>query len=603
MTKRTSPAFRFFALVGLMTLILVLTSCKSRKAEASLVPDTVLINGRIITVDEQDTIAGGVAIKDGKIIAVDSSPNISKLAGEDTRIIDLQGLTATPGLIDSHCHFTGYFLLYLLDLSYPAVTSIEDVKAKVKEMVKELEPGEWILGRGWDEGKLSELRYIHASDLDLVAPDNPVWLTHTMGHYGAANSYALKLANVTKDTPAPPGGSIDRYPDGTLTGILKETAQSLVARHIPEISAEERRNGVVKIIEEFNKEGMTAVKDPGISPAKWEIYQDLLTQGQLTVRIFALWRAGKTIESAQNLIDRVGPFTKPYISTGDDRLISGGIKLFIDGSGGARTAWLHNDWNKDYTDIDEGNTGYPVINPDIFRQQIKMFHDAGLHVSVHAIGDRAIDYTVDSYVSVLKDTPTHGLRHGIIHCNIPTDHAIETMAELQKTYDTGYPEAQATFTWWIGDTYSGNFGPERSLRLMPFKTYLDKNVKFGGGSDFPVTPLEARFGLWASLARQTLLGVYGQNPFGTEESIDILSALRSYTIWNAHLLFLEDKIGSIEVGKYADIAVWDKDMTTIPMDEIKDLKCQMTLIEGDIVYTVPETPIQIEEPSGSSLKK
>jgi len=586
-------------LMTLVTTIFLLSSCTGPKDEALqeeyLMPDTVLINGKIIQVSAADSTVEAVAIKSGKIIAVGSNKMVKKLTGHKTQVIDLKGLTATPGLIDSHCHFSGTGMLYVLDLSYPAVETIADVRGKIKYMIETLRAGEWVQGRGWDEGKFSELRYIYASDLDPVSPNNPVWITHTMGHYGTANSYALKLANINKNTPDPPGGTIDRYPDGTPTGVLKESAQGLVRRLIPRFTPEQVEKGIVKIVEEFNKEGMTAVKDPGIGPGKWQAYQRVLAKNKLTVRAFILWDTGETIEAARRLIERVGPFTKPYISTGDDTLISGGIKIYLDGSGGARTAWLYKEWNKNYKEVDKGNYGYPVMDPKIFRKQILMFHDAGLHVSVHAIGDRAIDWVVDSYALALKENPIHGLRHGLIHCNIPTDRAIEMMAEMQKNHDSGYPESQSTFMWWIGDTYAGNFGPERSLRLKPFKTYLARDIIWGGGSDFSVTPFAARYGLWASIARRTLLKVYGSVPYGTEESVDIHNALRSYTIWNARQLFMEDKIGSIEEGKCADIAVWDKDMYTIPTDEIKDLKCQLTMVGGKIVYKAPETPITISE--------
>jgi hypothetical protein len=264
--------------------------------------------------------------------------------------------------------------------------------------------------------------------------------------------------------------------------------------------------------------------------------------------------------------------------------LAGGVKIFMDGSGGARTAWMHQEWNKNSTGKDAGNYGYPALDPEIFSQQVKMFHEAGIHISTHAVGDRAIDWVVDTYVGALQTKPTRGLRHGIIHCNTPTDHAIETMARLQKQYDAGYPEAQAPFMWWIGDTYAGNLGPERCLRLMPFRTYLTKAIQWGGGSDYSVTPFPARYGLWASVVRKPLRGVYGTQPFGGAEAIDAHTALRSYTIWAAHQLFLEDRIGSIEAGKDADIAVWDHDLYTSPPDKIPNMKCELTLVGGRIVY-------------------
>jgi predicted amidohydrolase YtcJ len=160
------------------------------------------------------------------------------------------------------------------------------------------------------------------------------------------------------------------------------------------------------------------------------------------------------------------------------------------------------------------------------------------------------------------------------------------MAEMQVRFDAAYPEPQANFTWWIGDTYAGNFGPERALRLNPFRTYLEKGIRWAGGSDYPVTPFPARYGIWASVAREPLLGVYGAHPYGSAESVDVRTALRSFTIWAARQMFLEEKVGSIEVGKYADLAVWDRDLYGIEADRIKELKCEMTLFQGKIVHDV-----------------
>jgi len=215
---------------------------------------------------------------------------------------------------------------------------------------------------------------------------------------------------------------------------------------------------------------------------------------------------------------------------------------------------------------------------------MRLFHRAGLHVGTHAIGDRAIDWVVDTYAAVLAETPTHGLRHSIIHANVPSDHAIDQMAHLQQAFDAGFPESQGGFTWWIGDNYAGNFGPERSLRLNPFHTYLTRGIHWGGGSDYDVTPLPARFGLWASVVREPLIGTYGAHPFGEAERVDVHTALRSYTTWAAHQLFLDQETGAIEVGKSADVAVWDQDPYRVPAARLRDMHCELTLYRGDIVY-------------------
>ena len=558
-------------------------------------PNLVLINGKILTVDAQDSIAEAVAIYGTKISAVGSTRDIMRLVTRSTRVIDLKGRTATPGLIDSHNHFAsgGVGALYEVNLSDAA--RIEDVVAKVRERVATVKPGEWVVGSGWDEGKLAELRYVYASDLDKVAPANPVWLRHTTGHYGVANSYAMKLAHITADTKNPPAGTIDRDVQGIPTGVLKEAALGIVENLIPPITPQQQRSAILYMIDAFHKEGMTAVKDPDILQDTWDAYRQLLEENRLAVRVFVLWDGGNTTESAKRIIARMSDLPKPPQSLGDGKLISGGVKLFMDGSGGARTAWVYKEWRKSSTGIDTGNFGYPALDPAVYRQMVRLFHSAGIHIGTHAVGDRAIDWVVDTYAEVLKEIPTKGLRHSIIHSNIPTEHALETMAALEKNYDAGYPEPQAPFMWWIGDTYAGTFGPERAARLNPFKTYLAKGIRWGGGSDFFVTPFPARYGLWASIARETLKGVYGAHPFGTTESVDVHTALRSYTVWAAHQLFLEDQIGSIETGKRADIAVWDRDVYTVPTDDIKDLKCEMTLFDGQIVYKAAATPITINE--------
>jgi predicted amidohydrolase YtcJ len=556
------------------------------RAEQTAPADTVLLNGKIITVDETDRIAQAVAIAGGKIVAVGSNEEIRARVGASTEQIDLRGRAVTPGLLDAHVHFNngGAQRLFILDLSFPIVKSIEEVGRSVREQALKLPPGAWIEGRGWDEGKMSERRLITARDLDRAAGDHPVYLTQTTGHYGVANSVALKMAGITKDTPDPPNGTIDRYPDGTPTGVLKESAQGLVRRLVPPRSAAQVEEGIRELAKAFNAEGMTGVKDPGVGQQGWDAYRRVQDDGGLSVRVFVLWSGGDTLDAATRVIDARAATSRPYESTGDDQLVSGGVKLFIDGSGGARTAWLYTDWSKDYTGVDKGNVGYPSADADTIRAMIHRYHDAGMHVSTHAIGDRAIDWIVDTYTDALKRKPTKGLRHGIIHANIPTDRAIDLMAGMQRTHDAGYPEPSASFTWWLGDTYAGNFGKARSLRLNPFATFRSKGMIWANGSDFFVTPFPARYGIWSAVARQPLLGVHGAGPFGNGESVDVKTALRAVTIWAARQMFLERKIGSIEVGKYADLAVWDRDPYTVATDQLKDMQCQLTMFNGKVVY-------------------
>jgi predicted amidohydrolase YtcJ len=559
-------------------------------------PDLILVNGTIITVDASDRIVEAVATQGDRISAVGDSAFIDSLAGPNTRRIDLDGRTVTPGLLDAHAHFSPsqFNRTDILDLSYPRVKSIKDVQEAIAKRVRELPAGGWIQGRGWDEGKFTERRLITAQDLDEIASEHPVWLSHTTGHYGVANRAALRAAKIRRETPDPPHGTIDRDSSGHPTGVLKETAQDLVTVLIPPLTEAEMERGIREMSRAFNAEGMTGVKDPEISDKTWQAYRRVLGNDDLTVRAFTLWYGGTSIDEAQELILKRAAMSRPYEETGDEHLISGGVKLYADGSGGARTAWMYEDWNVGYSGKDEGNRGYPNIEPETLRRMIGMYHAAGLHIGAHAIGDRAIDLVVDSYAEAIRRNPKHRLRHAIIHANIPTDHALEVMAALQRDYDAGYPEPSATFTWWIGDTYAGNFGA-RSRRLNPFATFQRKGILWANGSDYSVTPFPARYGIWAAVTRQTALGIYGGDPFGREEAVDVRTALRAVTIWAARQMFLETKIGSIEAGKYADLAVWDRNPYQVGTSDLKDMRCELTVFSGKIVFQ-GDTTLKIDEP-------
>jgi predicted amidohydrolase YtcJ len=546
--------------------------------------ELVLLHGKVITVDAHDSLAQAIAIADGKILMVGSDAEVESLAGPNTRTIDLRGRTVTPGLIDSHIHAAsgGFEEIYGITLSN--VRTIKEIQDLVKARVATLKPGEWVHGEGWDEGKLAERRLLLASDLDPVSPQNPVWLSQTSGHYGTANSVALRLSKVTARTRDPAAGTIGHLPDGPPNGVLMESAQDLVFKHIPEPTQEQLQRGILHIMEELHAEGMTAIKDPAIQADTWNAYQTLLNAGRLDLDVCVLWDAGATLESARKALTQVKAHPRLPQSLGEGRLLSCGVKLFMDGAAGGRTAWMYQPWNKNVTETDGDNVGYPAEDPKVFRQQVALFHRAGVHIGTHAIGDRAIDVVVDAYAQALEQSPTKGLRHSLIHGNLPTSHAIDVLAKLQQKYDAGYPETQPGFMWWIGDLYAGNYGRERRERIFPLHTFAQRGILWAGGSDFSVSPLAARLGMWAAVDREPISDRYGKHPFGSAESADMRATLRAYTHTAARQLFLEDRTGSIEVGKDADLAVWTQDPLTIPTGSIKDMHCEMTFFRGKQVF-------------------
>jgi predicted amidohydrolase YtcJ len=551
--------------------------------------DMALINGQIITVDPDDRVAQALAIRHGRIVRVGTDKEVRRLIGPQTAVIDLHGRAATPGLIDAHAHVLNTGLVELFEIDLSRASSIADITGALAKRAAKAPAGEWVVGSGWDEGKLTERRYPTAEELDAAAPNNPVWLENGTGHYGVANSAALRLAGIDAHSPAPPAGTIEHRADGQPMGVLKESAMLLVTRLIPAATFEQRREAVKHMLDRLHAEGMTGFKDPNILEPEWRAYRSLAAEGALDANVCVLFSTGKTMDEAKETLRWIRAAQLDVAALPHTSLRVCGAKIFMDGSGAAPTAWMYQEWNRNRTEVAVGNRGYPQIDPAIFRQQVHLFVVADTGIGVHAIGDRAIDWVVDSFAEALKEHPRKGLRLSIIHANTPTDHAIRVMADLQKRYDAGIPESQAGFAWWLGDIYAANLGPERSLRLNPFHSYLQQGMIWAGGSDSPVTPIEARYGLWASSSRETLKETFGKTPFGTQEAVDIHAALRSYTAWAARQIGADKDAGTLAVGKSADIAVWDRNPYTIPAAELKEMVCEATLFRGRIVFRRAES--------------
>src|SRR6516225_9417386 len=283
--------------------------------------DLILLHGHILTADGSDSVAQAMAIRHGIIVKVGTDAEVLEFAGNVSgmRIIDLHGRTATPGLIDTHAHIAEGGVEELYGVKLSDATSVAEIVARVKAKIALVKPGEWVTGSGWDEGKLAERRYVTAADLDAVSPNNPVWLVHTTGHYGVANSLALKIANITAATPDPVSGTIDRDAHGNPTGVLKEvSAMQSVTGLVPPITLEQVRNGILHIQEVLHSEGMTAVKDPSILQLHWNAYTSLLDEGKLKERICVLWFAGSTMDAARKALAEVNSVPRLPVTLGND---------------------------------------------------------------------------------------------------------------------------------------------------------------------------------------------------------------------------------------------------------------------------------------------
>lgn len=574
---------RFWAGMGLAVLLVVCGGAEARSRHVRPA-DLVLWHGTVLTVDAKDRAAQAIAVRDGRIVAVGTDTAIKRLIGRGTQVIDLAGHTATPGLIDSHAHILkgGVQELYELDLSHTATLS--DLLAQVKARADAAAPDEWLRGGGWNESVLAEHRAPTLAEIDAVSGDHPLWLVNATGHYGIANSAALKRAGIDDKTANPAAGSIDRDAAGHATGILREAAQALVGDRLPPRTQVEMKAALRHMFDQMHAEGMTGVKDPRIGPDDWDAYAALARDGGVSVHACTLIYAGADMTSAQAALDTVKRARIEAAALPGHDLNICGVKIFLDGSAMARTAWMNEDYPTDAAHPEPTGQGYPVVEPQTYRRMVGLFVAAGVPVGTHVIGDRAIDLAADAYAEALAATPQTGLRLSLIHAHTPSDHALAVMADLQKRYDSGYPEIQAPFLWWLGDALPSAFGPERSQRVMPLATYRQRGLIFTGGSDYPVTPLPSRYGIWASVARTPLKGVYGAHPFGTSEAVDVHVALRSYTIWAARQLFAEKETGSLEAGKWADIAVWDRNPYTAATADLKDMRCLMTLYKGKVVF-------------------
>jgi hypothetical protein len=537
-----------------------------------VIADTVYVNGNIYTVDEDFSKAQAIAIKGQYIIGVGSNEDVKRFVGETTKVIDLQGKTVIPGLIEGHMHYPGEGQKLLqLDLFWKPK---DVILAAVKAEADRLPDGEWITGGGWNQEVWDIPEFPSKEDLNEVAPNNPVALRRTCGHATWVNSLALEIGGITKDTPNPQGGEILKNENGEPLGILTDTAAGFVTSKIPPLTAERKKEALLLAQDELFSYGLTTSLDAGSSVEDIQQMKELFESGDLKIRLYVMVDSGPDAEVYYEKGPEIGLY--------GNRMTMNCIKFYTDGSLGARSAWLL----EEYSDR-PGHVGNSRHTYDEFYELVKAARDNGFQASTHAIGDAANRQVVDIYEKVLKENPLEDHRYRIEHFQIATLEDIQRIADLEII-----PAMQSVHATSDKNMAEDRVGPERIKGGYAWRKVLNTGNIIVNGSDANVELVNPYHGLYAAVTRK---GRDGEPEGGwyPEECMTREEALRSFTIWAAYGQFEEDIKGSIEVGKLADFVVIDRDYMTCPDSEIMNILPLATIVGGEVVYEKDNSKVTV----------
>ena len=533
--------------------------------------DRIFINGNIYTVNEKQRHAEAIAVHRDRIIFVGTNADAEKFRGDKTHIVDLAGKTVLPGLTDSHCHIFGIGEREMT-LNLEGTNTREDFLAKVKERVAQTERDKWITGRGWIETFWKPPQFPTRDDLDKIAPDNPVFLTRADCHAAVANSAALKIAAVRRETANPFGGEILKDPrTGEPTGMLLDNAMDLVAKNIPPPSDAKREQALLLGIKREIELGWCEIQNAGSELSDQEIIRRDYAAGKVKLRMInAAYGPGE----AANALLKNGATLNAF----DHRFTQRTIKVIFDGALGSRGAALL----APYSDKAD-SSGFLTQKPEELKP---MFEDSlrrGIQVETHAIGDRANRLILDLYEQAFKAVPPaerkiHEPRWRVEHAQILSPQDIPRFAKFGVIASMQPSHA-------ISDLFfaSSRLGMERLAGAYAWNSLLKSGAVICGGSDAPVERGEPMIEFYAAVARKSIKGESGEG-WHPEEAVSREQALKMFTINAAYAAFEENDKGSIEVGKLADFTVLSTDIMKIPASEILKTRCKMTVIGGEVVY-------------------
>ncbi len=550
--------------------------------------DLIVRNAKVVTVDATFSIAGAIAMKEGRIVAVGSDTEVMKWKGPGTRVVDAGGKVVLPGLYDSHSHPVGAALSEA-GTPLPNLKSITEVKAYIRKMAATTPPGRWIVIRFAFPTRLAEARFPTKAELDEVSPNHPV-LYHA-GPAGIANSVALRVSGVTRDTPNPPAGQVVKDPKtGEPTGMLRNAYGVLkgVPSGSEDITPVAQREAVKKLFRLYNENGLTSVADRNASRSDLDLYLGLLKAGELTVRLNVA-RSFNPIGTRDEIVRRLddlpgkdgrgGP-----TGAGDEWIRIGPIKMFLDGGMLNGSAYMREPWppGETYQVTENDYRGLLFIPPDQLKVVVEEAARRKWQVTAHTAGEGAMDVLLDAYEFVNRLTPIRDLRFCITHANFPSQNNLERCRALGVCADI-----QPAWLWKDGHTLLKVLGPGRMRWFQPYKSWLNYTT-IGGGSDHMLRfdPLDSTnpwspwLGIWVTLTRKLERGGVLQ----PGEALTREQALRLYTINNAYLHHEEKEKGSLEPGKLADLILVDRDVLTCPVDDIRDTKVLLTVLGGKVVY-------------------